>query len=133
MTDVKVLALWDGWCGPCGQDRPLVLVESGPRGLRAWLRGIGVDDRELTLTCRVCGGSQHVPQHEEDDPDVRHVPLILSTAVSGRSITVAYGEEPARIPAPRTDPWPVLLDEDSDATVLELLAGGLDLVTSRAS
>lgn len=134
MTDVKVLASWDGWCSPCGQDRPLTLLEVGPRGLRAWLRGIGAEDRELTLACRVCGTSQHVPQHEEDDPDVPYVPLILSTAVAGRSIPVAQGRrETVVLPAPRTDPWPVPVSPASDAALLQLLADGLDVVTSRAS
>ncbi|MCA1710425.1 MAG: hypothetical protein LC789_01810 [Actinobacteria bacterium] len=132
MTDVKVLAIWDGWCSPCGEERPLVLVETGRRGVRAWLKGICAEDRDLTLTCRVCGQWQAVPQHEEDDPDVSVVPLILATGVSGRSITVAYANAPAAVPAPRTE-WPVLLTSDTDTVLLDLLAGGLDVVTSRAS
>jgi hypothetical protein len=67
VSDVKLLATWDGWCDPCGTERPLVLVEIGPRGVRAWLGGVGTEDRTLHLTCRVCGQWQAVPQLEEDD------------------------------------------------------------------
>lgn len=67
MSDVKLLATWDGWCDPCGTERPLVLVEIGPRGVRAFFGGVGIEDRTLNLTCRVCGQWQAVPQHEEDD------------------------------------------------------------------
>ena len=66
MSDVTVLARWTGWCDPCETERPLVLTETGERGLRAWLRGAGPQDRELTLTCGVCGEWQTVP-HDEDD------------------------------------------------------------------
>jgi hypothetical protein len=134
MSDVKVLACWDGWCSPCGDDRPLTLLETGRRGLRSWLHGIGSEDRELTLTCRVCGQWQSVPQHEEDDPAAPiSVPLILSTAVAGRSVTIAYGPPPAQLPAPRTSPWPILVGADTDPAMLELLADGLDVVSSKAS
>jgi hypothetical protein len=67
VSDVKLLATWDGWCDPCGTERPLVLVEIGPRGVRAFFGGVGIEDRTLHLTCRVCGQWQAVPQHEEDD------------------------------------------------------------------
>lgn len=65
------VASWDGYCLPCGrEDRPLVLTRSGATGLRAWVAGIGDEDRSLLLTCRVCGGWQVVPLREEDDPEV---------------------------------------------------------------
>ena len=68
MSDVKVLARWNGWCDPCDVDRPLLLAEHGPRGVGAWLHGVGIEDRTLHLTCGVCGQWQAVPQLEEDDP-----------------------------------------------------------------
>ena len=70
MSDVKLLAAWDGWCDPCATERPLVLVEVGPRGVKAWLGGVGIEDRTLSLTCRVCGQWQLVPQLEEDDEEM---------------------------------------------------------------
>lgn len=70
-TRVSRVAGWTGWCSPCErEDRPLVLTRSGPGGLRAWLTGLGDDDRLLLLTCRVCGSWQFVPAREEDDPEV---------------------------------------------------------------
>lgn len=66
---VGTVASWPGWCSPCHrEDRPLVLTRSGPAGVRAWLRGLGDDDRCLLLTCRLCGQWQVVPLREEDDP-----------------------------------------------------------------
>ena len=82
MSDVKLLATWDGWCDPCGTERPLVLVEIGPRGVRAWLGGVGIEDRALNLTCRVCGQWQSVPQHEEDDELEPIEQIAVHTAVA---------------------------------------------------
>ena len=82
MSDVKLLAAWDGWCDPCASERPLVLVEIGPRGLRSWLHGVGSEDRTLSLTCRVCGQWQLVPQLEEDDEPVEAVAEAPVTAGS---------------------------------------------------
>ena len=67
---VRRVASWDGWCSPCGLERPLVLCERGPRGLRAWVRGVGPEDRTLVLSCVVCGAGQLVPRDEADDPEV---------------------------------------------------------------
>lgn len=92
MTDVKAIAAWTGWCDPCGTERPLSLTEAGPRGLRAWARGISWEDRELGLYCRVCGVHQVVPLHEEDDPPVVvTVPELLTawTRVGVGTVTLA--------------------------------------------
>lgn len=139
MTDVKLLAAWDGWCDPCETERPLALTEHGDRGLRAWMRGVGVEDRSLVLTCRVCGQWQSVPQLEEDDPEVvvaqREVPRILATALlpARRSIVVAMTPpaKPAAItlPAPRSAyPKVVTTSRTPDDALLSLLVEGLDVV-----
>lgn len=70
------VASWDGYCLPCDRDdRPLVLTRSGASGLRAWLAGIGDDERTLLLTCRICGQWQVVPLREQDDPEVVMAPV----------------------------------------------------------
>jgi hypothetical protein len=63
------LAFYDGYCADCDTERPLVLVEHGPRGLRAWLAGVGADDRALTYCCRLCGRNEHVPLTEAEDAE----------------------------------------------------------------
>ena len=144
MTDVKVLARWDGWCDPCEVERPLVLTETGPRGLRAWLHGLGHEDRALTLTCAVCGEWQSVP-HDEDDlrdlPDRIDLdspsPLLALQPLGVHQVVVSAALQEApdapvyptarAVPARQTQPMTVRLDS-SDAA-LELLAEGLDLIT----
>lgn len=61
------LARYDGYCADCHTDQPLVLVERGPRGLRAWLSGAGAEDRTLSYSCLVCGRGEHVPLTEAED------------------------------------------------------------------
>lgn len=63
------LASYDGYCASCDAEQPLVLVEHGPRGLRAWLAGIGPEDRTLSYCCLVCGRNEHVPLTEEEDAE----------------------------------------------------------------
>ena len=63
------LASWDGFCASCDTEQPLVLVEHGPRGLRAWLAGVGPEDRSLSYCCLVCGRNEHVPLTEEEDEE----------------------------------------------------------------
>lgn len=67
VTKVRLLACWDGYCGTCADERPLVLTQSGRFSLRAWWAGEGDEGRPLTMTCRVCGTGVHVPHDEEDD------------------------------------------------------------------
>lgn len=90
------VASWDGYCLPCGrEDRPLVLTRSGATGLRAWIAGIGDDERTLLLTCRVCGEWQVVPLREEDDPEV----VVEVVRPAAERVAVAV-----RLPSPRTAP-----------------------------
>lgn len=63
------LAWYAGYCATCDTEQPLVLVEHGPRGLRAWLSGTGPEDRDLSYTCRVCGRVEHVPLTEAEDDE----------------------------------------------------------------
>jgi hypothetical protein len=67
MSDYFPVATWDGYCSPCAAERPLVLMERGPRGLRAWMAGAGPEDRTLSYSCLVCGHVEHVPTTEDED------------------------------------------------------------------
>ena len=66
---IVLVAEWDGWCGACAADRPLVLTRTGRLRLRTWLTGAADDSRPLLLTCRLCGTGVDVPL-EQDDPPV---------------------------------------------------------------
>ena len=66
---IVLVAQWDGWCGACAADRPLVLTRTGRQRLRTWLTGAADDSRPLVLTCRLCGTGVDVPL-ERDDPPV---------------------------------------------------------------
>ena len=63
------LAYYDGYCARCQDDSPLVVAEEGPRGLRAWLSGVGPEDRALSYTCRTCGLREHVPFTDSEDDE----------------------------------------------------------------
>ena len=126
MTDVKLLARWTGWCDPCETERPLILTETGQRGLRAWLRGVGAEDRTLTLTCGVCGEWQEVPADEDDLPEeTSHVSPAVALHPLGAHAVVLRSAAPTGaiepVPAPRSA-------DDTRAT-LGLVAEGLDLIS----
>ncbi|MDX6199378.1 MAG: hypothetical protein QOJ79_2529 [Actinomycetota bacterium] len=130
MKDVKTLASWTGWCDPCETERPLILTETGERGLAAWLRGVGDEDRSLTLTCRVCGEWQLVPYDEPDvtDDEQPAAPLVALRPIGQRQIVLtkpkAFTPYPVvPLPAPRRR-----AQADADMS-LDLLTQGLDLIT----
>ena len=83
---IVLVAEWDGWCGACAADRPLVLTRTGRQRLRTWLTGAADDSRPLVLSCRLCGTGVDVPL-EQDDP-----PVVLSP------------EEPVRVPSQASAP-----------------------------
>lgn len=125
MSDVKRLARWTGWCDPCETERPLVLTEAGERGVRAWLRGIGHEDRTLRLTCCVCGEWQDVPPVEEDL--VEPAAPVVALHPLGAWQVVVQSATPAvatvDLPTPRA---PVT----DTRTHLHLVTEGLDLIAS---
>jgi hypothetical protein len=63
------LAHYDGYCVSCDVEQPLVLLERGARGLRAWLAGVSHQDRSLSYTCLVCGRVEPVPLTEAEDAE----------------------------------------------------------------
>src|SRR3954454_24397808 len=67
MTTHRVITSWTGFCASCPVEQPLLLVQSGPHGLRGWLSGAGPEDRTLSHVCAVCGRVEHVPATEEED------------------------------------------------------------------
>jgi hypothetical protein len=92
---IVLVSEWDGWCGACAAERPLVLTRTGRQRLRTWLTGAADDSRPLLLTCRLCGTGVDVPL-ERDDPPV-----------------VVTAQEPPLVPSQRT-PLP-------EADVVEVL------------
>jgi hypothetical protein len=63
----RVITSWTGFCASCPVEQPLLLVETGPHGLRGWLAGAGAEDRTLSYACAVCGRVEQVPLTEEED------------------------------------------------------------------
>jgi hypothetical protein len=115
---IVLVAEWDGWCGACAADRPLVLTRTGRQRLRTWLTGAADDSRPLTLTCRLCGTGVDVPL-EQDDPPVVATAEVREWATAERSVVAEAPdvEEPAVVPAPLPAPVP------SAPTVAELAGG----------
>ena len=133
MGNVKLLARWVGWCDPCETERPLVLTETGERGPRAWFRGVGAEDRDLTLTCGVCGEWQDVP-HEDEDDDLDTAallpssPLVAVRPLGARQVVLS---SPATTTP--TEAEPTSRDADGDDEALGLLVDGLDLIGCSAA
>lgn len=98
-----------GYCASCDTERPLIVVEHGPRGLRGWLAGIGPEDRTLSHTCRLCGRVEHVPLTEAEDaeydltllrwpdtflPALHLVPAPLPAVVAPRLVVLPQPRKP---------------------------------------
>jgi hypothetical protein len=90
---IVLVAEWDGWCGACGADRPLVLTRTGRQRVRTWLTAAADDSRPLTLTCRLCGTGVDVPLEQDDPPVIVDVeastPVDAPLAVAGAAPSVA--------------------------------------------
>lgn len=103
MKKVKIVrvAEWDGWCGACAADRPLVLTRTGRLRLRTWLTGEADDSRPLTLTCRLCGTGVGVPLERDDPPVVVAVESHPRTAAAGKPeiLPTEVGEAAPDVPA----------------------------------
>lgn len=110
---IVLVAEWDGWCGACAADRPLVLTRTGRQGLRSWLTGAADDSRPLLLTCRLCGTGVDVPL-EQDDP-----PVVLSPEEPVRVPSQASASEDTVDAPPVAAPPPVT----ADVSAAELTAG----------
>lgn len=68
---IVLVSQWDGWCGACAAERPLVLTRTGRQRLRTWFKGAADDSRPLVLTCRLCGTGVDVPLEQDDPPVVQ--------------------------------------------------------------
>ena len=120
MSTYKLVATWSGFCAPCDTERPLLLVEEGPRGLRAWWGGVGAEQRTLSYACGVCGWTEHVPATEDEDaaydatllrwPDWSPAHRLVASAVALRPITGS----PVMVQAPRI----ILLPGIASASVI---------------
>jgi hypothetical protein len=92
------VAWHDGYCVSCDDEQPLVVTEHGPRGLRAWLAGVGREDRTLSYTCRVCGQCEQVPLTEAED-DAYGATLLCWPDWTPQAVPVAATV--VALPAPR--------------------------------
>ena len=110
---IVLVAEWDGWCGACAADRPLVLTRTGRQRLRTWLTGAADDSRPLLLTCRLCGTGVVVPL-EQDDP-----PVVLSPEEPVWVPSQAAAPEDAVDAPPAAAPLPVT----AEVSAADLTAG----------
>ena len=110
MKNVKIVrvAEWDGWCGACAAERPLVLTRTGRQRLRTWLTAAADDSRPLVLTCRLCGTGVDVPLERDDPPPaetphelVEEQPTVPTVVVPAPPVPVVAAA-PA-LPTPATD------------------------------
>ncbi|MCU1592996.1 MAG: hypothetical protein JWO12_388 [Frankiales bacterium] len=104
----------DGYCNGCCDDvtdeRPLMVMARGPRGLRAWLAGVGAEDRALSYTCLTCGRVEHVPHTEAEDDEYAatlvtwpdwspaELPLATTAVVSVTEPVAVSVTEPVAVP-----------------------------------
>ncbi len=93
MKHAKIVrvAEWDGWCGACAAERPLVLTRTGRQRVRTWLTGAADDSRPLLLTCRLCGTGEPVSLERDDPPvvlpdEVGEVAVSAPTAVHAEAV-----------------------------------------------
>ena len=98
---IVLVSEWDGWCGACAAERPLVLTRTGRQRLRTWLTGAADDSVLLVLTCRLCGTGVEVPL-EQDDPPV--VATWAELAVPVAAPVPVTAEAPLAEPAPSAGP-----------------------------
>ena len=105
---VRELAAWNGFCLSCHDSRPLSLLETGARGLRAWWAGTGVEDRTLDLTCRICGHLEPVYATEQEDAAYDATLVRWPDSAMDFSIIPAAFAEKARL---WTDPAAEVLPE----------------------
>jgi len=142
-TQHRVLARWTGFCASCPEESPLLLVATGPHGLRGWLSGGGSEDRTLSYSCAVCGRVEHVPATEEEDA-VYDASLVRwpdweSEAEEPELVAPATVQEPVQVPVHAFVPEIVRSEhvapevEASDLIASEVLLPELFLLEAEAS
>lgn len=107
MKNAKIVrvASWDGWCGACADERPLVLTRTGRQRLRTWLTGAADDSRPLLLTCRLCGTGVDVPL-ERDDPPPFEAPSAVQELPAEPAVETAPTAQVPVVTAPPPAPAP---------------------------
>ena len=112
MKNAKIVrvAEWDGWCGACAADRPLVLTRTGRQRLRTWLAGAADDGRPLVLTCRLCGTGVDVPLERDDPPpfeeqhEPEQAPALPVPSLQAPVVAALPASEPAAAAPPAPSP-----------------------------
>jgi len=110
---IVLVAEWDGWCGACAADRPLVLTRTGRQRLRTWLTGAADDSRPLVVTCRLCGTGVPVPLEQDDPPVVLGVDDLEQAPTEPSVERVEAG--PTEVPAGGADVVSRTVDADAAA------------------